>query len=306
MTGQTNASSARVTVVVTTWNREAFVAASIESVLASRYEDFDLLVLDNASTDRTVEIAERFAARDERVQVVVNEANLGQFGNRSRALDHVRTPYLKFHDSDDVMYPHCLDVLVDALDRFPGAAFALSGPRYWPGAVCPALSTPAMSYEREFLGAGMFNLGPASALFRTDALRDLGGFPDEGPSSDYLFFLRACGHVDVVLAAADLFWYRVHDTQVLGSAAFEADRPRALARAWKALHAPDCPLAGRALLQARKNWVAALARLTWRDLRRRRLRRARRWFAEAGIRGRDLARYLRRPRRSATAGSTPS
>ena len=52
--------------------------------------------------------------------------------------------------------------------------------------------TPRMSYQREFLGQGMFYCGPSGALFRTGVLRKLGGFPDRGVASDYCFWLKAC------------------------------------------------------------------------------------------------------------------
>src|SRR5207245_549953 len=104
----------------------------------------------------------------------VNERNLGQFKNRHVAASLARGTFLKYHDSDDVMYPHCLAVMVDALEREPSAAFALSGSRPWPGGPCPMLLTPRLAYEREYLGGGLFHLGPACALFRTEAFRDLG------------------------------------------------------------------------------------------------------------------------------------
>ena len=58
------------------------------------------------------------------------------------------------------------------------------------------LLTPRLAYEREFLGSGLFQQGPASALFRTDEFRALGGFPDVAYAGDYLFWLRACAVVN--------------------------------------------------------------------------------------------------------------
>ena len=92
----------------------------------------------------------------------------------------------------------------------PGAAFGLSPARYWPGGPCPMLISPRMSYQREFLGSGMFNAGPAGAIFRTQAFHELGGFADRGAASDYVFWLHACARVPVLLLPADLFWYRTH------------------------------------------------------------------------------------------------
>ena len=74
-----------VSVLMTAYNRENYIAESIDSVLAQRFGDFELIITDNQSTDGTVEIARRYERLDPRVRVVVNERNLGQFGNRNRA-----------------------------------------------------------------------------------------------------------------------------------------------------------------------------------------------------------------------------
>ena len=69
-----------LTVVITSFNREKYIGPAIESVLNSTFADFALLVLDDSSTDGSAEVARSYAARDERIRLVVNERNLGQFG----------------------------------------------------------------------------------------------------------------------------------------------------------------------------------------------------------------------------------
>src|SRR5262249_21757694 len=101
-----------VSVLVTSYNRERYIGASIESVLAQTFGDFELLVTDNCSTDHTLDVARGYERVDRRVRVVVNERNLGQFGNRNRAAELARAALIKYHDSDDVMYPHCLAAMV--------------------------------------------------------------------------------------------------------------------------------------------------------------------------------------------------
>jgi glycosyltransferase involved in cell wall biosynthesis len=168
----------RISVLLTSYNRDAFVAEAIESVLAQSLTDFELIVSDDHSSDRTVEIANAYAARDARIRVSVNERNLGDYGNRRHVASLARGRFLKYHDSDDVMYRHCLSTMFELLDAEPRAAFALSGSGSWPGGPCPMLLTPRLAYARECLGLGLFHQGPASALFRTDAFRALGGFPE--------------------------------------------------------------------------------------------------------------------------------
>lgn len=293
----------RISVLVTSYNREDTLAASIESVLASRFGDFELLVVDNRSTDGSVEVARSYEKLDRRVRVHVNEANLGQFGNRNRAAALARAPYLKYHDSDDVMYPHCLDTLYEPLHAEPRAGFALSTGSFWPGGPCPMLSTPLLSYRREFLGIGMFFPGPACALFRAEVFHRLGGFVDRGAASDFLFWLSACRQVDVLLVPGDLFWYRVHPGQELQTPAAAKSYALADGEVWRALQAPDCPLAGAELEQARRNWVWNLSRRLRADLRGGRFANARLRLSYCGLSFGDWCRYLRRWRRDPMAGT---
>ena len=130
-------SRAPLTVVITSYNRERYLGPSIESALASTFEDFEILVLDDASSDRSTEIALSHAERDPRIRLVVNERNLGDYGNRNRAIELVETPYLKFHDSDDILYRHCLEIMMRLLEAEPDAGFALTSGRAWPGGPCP-------------------------------------------------------------------------------------------------------------------------------------------------------------------------
>jgi len=298
-------SAPSITVLMTAYNREAFIAEAIESVQAQTFEGWSLIVVDDASTDRSVEVARSYAATDARIRVIVNERNLGDYPNRNRAAALVETEYFKYHDSDDVMYPHCLETMHRPLDAEPRAAFALSSSKHWSGAPCPILSSPEQSYAREFLGYGMFNQGPAAALFRTDAFRRVGGFEEAGPASDGLFWLTMCAAEHALLVPADLFWYRIHDGQELTSEAASRSYALAAQRRWAALNDPWCPLDGAALDQARTNAAVTIAKAA-RSAARRGAWAESRIYASA-LRPGEWARYLRRPQRGAFAGlpSTP-
>jgi glycosyltransferase involved in cell wall biosynthesis len=291
-----------VSVLVTAYNREQYIAQALESVLAQSFGDFELLVVDDRSTDGTRDIACSYERLDRRVRVVVNERNLGQFMNRNRAAALAAGALLKYHDSDDVMYPHCLAAMVPALLAYPEAAFGLTTGKDWPGGPCPMLLTPRMSYQREFLGSGMFNAGPSGAIFRAEALRALGGFHDLGIPSDFLFWLRACARVPVLLLPADLFWYRIHPAQELQAEHAEREYAVIIGAVWAALDDAACPLDRDEREQARRNQLARHAQRLWRDVRRQRIGLAfRRLAAGPGVA--DWARYLRRPRRDPCAGT---
>ena len=292
-----------VSVLLTAYNRAPYIASSIESVLSQTFGDFELLITDNCSTDGTFDIAKRYESLDPRVRVVLNERNLGQFGNRNRAAELARGSLLKYHDSDDLMYPHCLAAMVPMLLAEPTAGFGLSTGNHWPGGPCPMLLTPRMAYQREFFGEGLFNCGPGGALFRADAFRQLGGFVDAGAPSDHLFWMRACTQVNVLLMPADLFWYRVHPTQEFQSLAAQMQNARVAGLIWQALHARECPLTPEEREQAKRNRAYHLAKRTLQDVRRGRWRIAVERLRQSTMGVGDWLRYLRTPKRNAFAGT---
>jgi hypothetical protein len=294
---------ADVTIVITAFNRERFIAAAVESALAQTVRDIEVLVVDDHSDDATASIAEGIAVRDPRLRVVRNSHNLGDYPNRNHAARLVRTPFFKFHDSDDVMYAHCVEVMLELLRNAPEAGFALSGSGSWPGRPCPMLLTPRQAYQREFLGHGLFHLGPACALFRTDVFARLGGLPEQGHGSDFLFWLSACREVPVLLVPGDLFFWREHAAQESRKCTDPPDQARAKGFAWRALADERCPLSADEREVARRNYAYIVAREVYRRVRAGQPGAAWLYFRHSGLTTAQWLRYLRRPRRSMTAGT---
>jgi hypothetical protein len=97
-----------VSICVPTYNGTRYLAPCLESALAQTHGDFEVLVVDDASTDESVTVAERFAARDARVRVSRNPQNLGLVGNWGRCLELARGAWIKFLFQDDYLAPTCL------------------------------------------------------------------------------------------------------------------------------------------------------------------------------------------------------
>lgn len=299
----TAARTPMVSVLMTAFNRERYIGEAIESVLTQTFEDFELVIVDDKSSDGTLTVAHRYARQDARIRVVANEQNLGDYPNRNHAASLARGRFLKYHDSDDLMYPHCLATMAPALEAEPRAAFAISTGWAWPGGPCPMLLSPRMCYEREFLGMGLFMAGPASGLFRADVFRALGGFENHGVPSDFMFWLRACRRHSALLLPADLFWYREHAGQELRGDRAARERARVGGLTWQALHTPECPLDGETLQCARSNLAFIFAKEMWRDCRRGAFGLAAYRYCALGLSPAEWLRYVRRPRRSTRAGT---
>jgi len=108
---------------MTAYNREALIGAAIESVLAQTMADFELVIVDDRFERRHHRRSPAGTRTIRAWKVVQNESNLGDYPNRNHALTLARGEYVKYHDSDDVMYPHCLQVMVEGLDTVPDAAW---------------------------------------------------------------------------------------------------------------------------------------------------------------------------------------
>jgi len=112
-----------VSVIMAVHNEERFLAEAVESVLAQSFGDFELLISDDGSTDRTPELARALAERDpERVRVLRGERNQGKPFALNRALEVRRGELIAWLDGDDVMLPDKLERQVAALDADPQAA----------------------------------------------------------------------------------------------------------------------------------------------------------------------------------------
>jgi glycosyltransferase involved in cell wall biosynthesis len=110
-----------VSVVTPVYNGEPYLAECIESVLAQSHPEWEYVVLDNCSTDRTAEIAAGYAARDPRIRLVGNERHLQIIPNWNEALRQISpaSAYCKVVHADDVLFPECIERLVAVAEAHP-------------------------------------------------------------------------------------------------------------------------------------------------------------------------------------------
>ena len=114
----------KVTIITPNYNHARFLTRRLDSILAQTFQDFELIILDNASTDRSREVIEPFA-KDPRVRVIFNARNNGStFKQWNLGLSHAKGDYVWFAESDDYAEPALLATLVDRLDRHPSVGLA--------------------------------------------------------------------------------------------------------------------------------------------------------------------------------------
>src|SRR4051812_14204979 len=114
-----NPRAPRVSIGVPVYNGERFIRATVDSILAQTYTDFELIICDNCSTDGTQAICREYAARDPRVRYFRNERNLGPAPNYNRCFALSRGELFKWNAADDVLAPDFLKCCIELLDSDP-------------------------------------------------------------------------------------------------------------------------------------------------------------------------------------------
>lgn len=94
-----------VSVITPAYNAEKYIGAAIESILSQTFCDFEYIILDDQSTDSTLEIIERYAGKDPRIMVIKNEKNLGIAGARNKGVSLATGRYIAWQDADDLSVP---------------------------------------------------------------------------------------------------------------------------------------------------------------------------------------------------------
>jgi glycosyltransferase involved in cell wall biosynthesis len=203
-----------VSVLMTAYNREKYVGEAIESVLASTYTNFELILVDDCSSDQTYEIAKKYELLDKRIKVYQNEYNLGQFPNRNKAAEYASGKYIKFLDSDDLIYPHGLEVFVNMMEPFPEAGFGTEHFTQFVSTPFPIIHTPREAYMSHFSGTGLLLRGPSATIINTHVFKSNGGFlQDASVNGDTEFSLRIAAKYPIISLPPALVWWRQHPDQ---------------------------------------------------------------------------------------------
>jgi glycosyltransferase involved in cell wall biosynthesis len=200
-----------VSVLMTAYNREKYIAEAIESVLNSTYKNFELIIVDDASADNTVSIAKKFESNDNRIKVYVNQQNLSQWPNRNVAAKYANGRYIKYLDSDDTIYDWGLAYCVELMEKYPGAGMGIFRAQ---NKVEEEYLHPKEAVNKHFFENSFLNIGPSGIILRRDAFEKAGRYnPDYGVPSDMYFNIKMASLFPVVMLKKEFFFYREHEGQ---------------------------------------------------------------------------------------------
>ena len=156
----------KITVLMPVFNAEKYLSASISSILSQTYSEFRFIILDDCSTDGSLEIAHSFASLDSRIEVVSHTENKGIAKSRDELLSYVETDFFAWMDADDISFPHRLKVQIDYLESHHDVGAVSAGYiSHDSHAICTPESDPDKIAVNMLTGNAIIN--PA-AMVRTD------------------------------------------------------------------------------------------------------------------------------------------
>jgi glycosyltransferase involved in cell wall biosynthesis len=178
-----------VSVVTPVYNGAEYLTECIESVIAQTYENWEYVIVDNCSTDGTLQIARRYASQDPRVRVVAADVFVGAIENQNRAVREISSgsKYTKVLHADDWLFPECLERMIELAEANPTvgvvSAYRLEETRVTLDGLPPSITVlPGREIARSTLLAEPYPFlfgTPSSVLLRSDLIRQHNPFYNE-------------------------------------------------------------------------------------------------------------------------------
>lgn len=202
---------AKVTVLMPTYNVAPYVKEAIESVLQQSYRDFELLLVDDASTDDT--LAKVRSIDDPRIHIAAFDNNVGLAENLNRGLALIDTEYVARMDGDDIAEPYWLEHEVAVLDSHPDIGICSGGFERF-GTAKSLVRFPER--HEDCMANMLFECSVIVPTFRMSLYRDHGlrYRSDAFPAEDYRFWAEALRITKIYNLQETLFHYRMHPSQI--------------------------------------------------------------------------------------------
>jgi len=200
-------------VVMTTYNGSRYVRETIESILNQSFKDFEFIIIDDCSSDNTVEIVNSY--KDNRIKFFQNQKNLGISRTRNRGLELARGNYIFATDQDDVSLPCRLEVQIRFMQEHPDMVMIGSSAKEWRNGEISSVykpeSRPEILHWRLFSRCGIVH---SSICIRNDILKrySICYDPAYHYAEDFVLFHKLAERGRIAILPDDLVIYREHET----------------------------------------------------------------------------------------------
>lgn len=215
-----------VSVITPVYNGELYLRECIESVLGQTYQNWEYFIVNNCSTDKTLEIAQYYASQDKRIKVMSNDHFVGVVENHNIAFSCIsrQSTYCKVVSADDWIYPECITRMVELGERDPGigliGSYAVNAHRVrWFGLPCDTAVFCGREICRLYLlgEIGFFGV-PTTVLYRSAIVRSGSPFfPGSRPNADVAACLNILQTTDFGFVHQVLSFERIHNFSINAS-----------------------------------------------------------------------------------------
>ncbi|RTY92347.1 glycosyltransferase family A protein [Flavobacterium sp. GT3R68] len=106
-------------IVIPLYNKETFVENTLKSILSQSFSDYEIIIIDDCSTDGSLAIAKKF--EDEKIRIIKHSINKGLSASRNTGIEHAKADYIAFLDADDLWKPFFLEKISELIQKFPNA-----------------------------------------------------------------------------------------------------------------------------------------------------------------------------------------
>lgn len=204
--------SPTISVLMPAYNAETYVTEAVESILAQTCTDFEFVIVDDGSTDRTKTILEGFAQRDKRI-VLVSRPNTGLVGALNDGLAECRGEFVARMDADDIAFPERFERQLEYLSKH-GDCVAVGSQVMRIDSDGHPISISTLPETHAEIDAAMIGgksqMFHPSVMMRTAVLKDIGGYRPFRISEDFDLFLRLAEKGKVENMSEPLLRYRIH------------------------------------------------------------------------------------------------
>ncbi|PSO80230.1 MAG: glycosyl transferase family 2 [Cyanobacteria bacterium QH_9_48_43] len=208
-----------ISVIMTTYNTSMFVAPAIESILNQSFEKFELIIVDDGSTDNTLEIVRRYAERDTRIQVIQTEHG-GASNARNVGIQASKYPWIAIMDADDISLPNRLEKQITAA-KANSKIVALGAAVHHMNSKGEIFSVSRLGPEteeafyRQRQEGHVVNLNHPTALLNKGVVLKVGGYnPQFKAAQDLELLDRMAEYGPVIALREPLALYRVHSQSI--------------------------------------------------------------------------------------------
>ena len=259
MNASTLSIAPKVTVLLPVFNADAFLREAVESILAQSYTNFELLAINDGSTDHSREILASFS--DSRLKIIDNDFNRGLVYTLNRGIDLAKGIYIARMDADDIALSERLELQTRYLDETPNVAL-VGGQAEFIDSKNKTFMFCKVPQTHDEIISQIFSCNcfiHPSVMFRANIVRDLGGYcHDALNAEDYDLWLRIIENHDVANLSEILVRYRIHPNQV-SQRKLRLQRTVADSTRFSALK--RCKLKGRV-----PSWITAAHSTSWQRL----------------------------------------